>query len=256
MRTLGCTISLLLMLCVSKSLGQSTSTDLEEPVRPRYELPKRERDWKPSAFYISYDIIQLINSASSDRFHTEFNAKVDFDQFFLAFDYGWSDRQITETGFDYSFEGNYYRIGPEVDFMPYNKSRSSLFIGLKYAWSNFEDQITYSTSSDQWDQSDLTFANDNLKARWFEVNFGLSARIAGPVFMGYVVRFKLSQNLSETSELTPYQIPGYGRADKTSNFGFSYYITYRLGFRKKPVPKRPEKAKRLEDTKIPAKENE
>ncbi len=228
----------------------------EESEYQRMELPKRERDWKPSAFYLSYDVVQLINSAQSDRIDGELNGKIDFDQFFLAFDFGWSDRVITEANFDYRYSGQYYRVGPEINFMPYNKSWSSLFFGFKYSWSNLEDQILYFGNHDEWSPEIQNYRNEDISAWWLEANFGLSARIVGPLYMGYVVRFKMSRQISGAEVLNPFYLPGFGRADRSSNFGFSYYITYRFGLRDKPVPMRPEKAKRLENTNVPTKDNE
>ena len=255
MKALGCLISLGIAMMTLPVLGQGPGNQ-EYEERPRVELPKREKDWVPSVVFLSYDMVSLVNSASSDRFQGELNAKIDFDEFYLAVDYGWSDRTISEAGFEYDHQGSYFRIGPEVNFMPYNKSRSQLFAGLKYAWSRFDDQIDYQTVSDDWSESNLSFSNRDIKAWWLEANFGLNVRIVGPFYMGYVVRFKFSRALADTDELVPYEIPGYGRADRSSTFGFSYYLTYRFGFRNKPVPQRPEKAKRLENTTIPTKENE
>ena len=37
------------------------------------------------------------------------------------------------------------------------------------------------------------------------------------------------------TETRPYYIPGFGKNVKTAGFGFNYYVSYRLPFRKKTV---------------------
>ena len=125
--------------------------------------------------------------------------------------------------------------------MPYNKHRSSIFFGLMYARSNFKDQISYDQFDQGWGANTLNYSNDNLTARWFEANLGINVRIAGPIYLGYTMRFKFSKSLSGNGELFPYEIPGFGKADKGGQFGFNYYVIYKLRFRDKPIPKRPVK---------------
>jgi hypothetical protein len=251
MKILGCTISLVFMI----ALGELSAQD---PVRP-----KRERDWNPSAVYLSGDLASPFRSAFSQTNTYEFRTKVDFDSYFLVFDYGRVNstisRVIDPTGadFDYKSEGNFFRIGPQVDFMPFNKNWSNLTFGIMYAWANFNDRIDYELRNEEWDDVNLNYSNNSIRARWYEASLGLSAHIIGPLYLGYTFRFKLAKKMSDPGPLKPYEIPGFGPARRGSNFGMSYYITYRLGFRKKAVPVKPKaekvvgKSQRTEDNPNP-----
>ena len=212
------------------------------------QIPKRERDWVPSALYLSLDPVSYLSHLSGDDYHYEMRAKVDFDNFFMVFDYGSVASNLGASDFDYHSDGSFFRIGPQVNFMPYSASRSSLCFGVQYGHAQFEDKIDYFVPGETWNDASLRFQNNQVAASWFETTLGLSAQIVGPLYMGYTVRFRLGMSRSETDELTPYEIPGFGPARKASNFGFSYYITYRFGFRNKPVPSRPVRPKRLENT--------
>ena len=53
--------------------------------------------------------------------------------------------------------------------------------------------------------------------------------------MGFTVRYKLLMKTGGSSKLRPYYVPGFGKNIGTSAFGFNYYISYRLPFRKKTV---------------------
>ncbi|MCV9387708.1 DUF6048 family protein [Reichenbachiella ulvae] len=207
-----------------------------------YIYEKRERDWKPSEVFFSADVVGLGRLISGD-IQSEFQTKIDFDQFYLALDGGRSDLSSSGNGFNYSSSGYFFRVGPQANLIPYNKNRSSIFFGVNYAQSLFSDQIDYRVIQSAWGEQDLSFKNDNLTARWFEANLGIQARIFGPIYLGYTIRFKMAKKLSGEGVLEAYEIPGFGRASSSATFGFNYYIIYRLGFRDKPIPAKPRKIK-------------
>lgn len=215
-------------------------------------IPRREKDFVPSALFLSADAVSLFRNVFYDQSRYDFRAKVDFDRYFLAFDFGLLDADLSGAGdslatnFHYNSTGYYYRLGPQINFLPYNPTRSNLYLGLMYARSYFTDQINYNYPSDSWGDAQLALENKRIRASWFEANLGINARITGPLFIGYVLRFKLAKNSTGSALLDPYEIPGFGRAKRNGSFGFSYYIAYRFGFRNKPVPIRPPKPKRLE----------
>jgi hypothetical protein len=53
------------------------------------------------------------------------------------------------------------------------------------------------------------------------------------IWMGYTARFKFGLKTNETGPMLPHDVPGYGRTDKESTWGFNYQIFVRL-----PVPKK------------------
>jgi hypothetical protein len=203
-------------------------------------------DWKPSMIFFSADLVGLTRLGSSNNLKSEFSAKMDFDRFFLAFDYGLHKTNFAGNNFDYSSNGSFFRIGPQIDFMRFNKGYSNLYFGVMFATSSFDDRIDYIQNGGFWDGENLSFANKQLKANWFELNLGISAKIIGPLYLGYTIRFKLAKSLSGEEELRAFEVPGFGTSGGGSTFGFNYYITYRFGMRKKEVPEKPKRAKRLE----------
>ncbi|UXP32895.1 DUF6048 family protein [Reichenbachiella agarivorans] len=206
-------------------------------------LEKREKDWKPSEIYLSADVVGLTRLLNGDV-QNEFQGKIDFDVFYLAADWGRSNLSSKGEGFDYSSKGSFFRVGPQVNFTPYNKNRSSIYFGLMYAHASFSDQIDYAGVDQQWNQTNLSYSNEDLRANWLEATMGLNAKIIGPLYMGYVLRFKMAKVLTGDGTLAPYEIPGFGAASKNSVFGFNYYITYRFGLRDKPIPIRPKIVKK------------
>ena len=51
--------------------------------------------------------------------------------------------------------------------------------------------------------------------------------------MGYTVRLKFALNTDSTDDMMPSDVPGYGRADAESYWGFNYQIFIRIPVRKK-----------------------
>ena len=54
--------------------------------------------------------------------------------------------------------------------------------------------------------------------------------------MGYTVRMKFALKTDASGPLMPSDVPGYGRADASSYWGFNYQIFVRLPVRKVPKP--------------------
>jgi len=197
----------------------------------------------PSAVFLSADLVGLAQSVADGRSRFEFQAKVDADQFFLAFDFGFHKTRLENDDFVYNSKGSFFRIGPQVNFMPYNRHRSSIYFGISYARASFDDDINYFIPGVKWNDTNGSLSNDRVNSRWFEMNLGIMVNISGPLHMGYITRFQFAQSLSGFGKLLPFEVPGFGSADKSSNFTFNYYLTYKLNFRNKPTPKRPIKVK-------------
>lgn len=200
---------------------------------------EEKKDFRPSEILFATDVVGLGKTIFTEDTKLEFHTKLDFHHYYLAGEFGISQINPTGTNFDYTSEGAFFRIGPQVNLMPYNKHRSSIFFGVMYARSSFSDKIDYTQSDIIWGDKTTVYANDELKARWYEANIGINTRLVGPIYLGYTLRFKFAKSLSGHQELFPLEIPGFGAADKGNSFGFTYQIIYKLRFRDKPIPKRP-----------------
>ena len=64
---------------------------------------------------------------------------------------------------------------------------------------------------------------------------GLKIRVVKQLYLGFTLRYKLFMSTSGAEDLRPYYIPGFGKNIGTSAFGFNYYVSYRLPFRKKII---------------------
>lgn len=171
----------------------------------------------------------------------KFNADVDFYRYFLALEYGVFERQWE--GLDntlYNNNGQFLKIGVDVNFLHRDPDQSALFIGMRYATSKYDDNISYDYANAFWGSGSGFAENNSLSSSWFELTTGLKVKLKKYFWMGYTARFQFNVNDNYASnELAPHWIPGYGLAEKASNWGFEYWLIFRIPFREyTPAPKK------------------
>lgn len=225
MRILKFTSSILLLFLVNISLAQ-----------------KAERDYKPSAIRVGANAFGLLQTAYKGDFtRIEGQMDIDLHHMFFVMDLGYEKNLSSSNDFNYENKGSYYRIGIQANIQPYNENRNVLFFGLRYARASFKDKLDFTNSTDLFGNTQFSLVNDNLRANWLELNMGMKVKIAQQLYFGYTIHFKFGQAFSGNGELTPSVVPGFGKSNKSSAAGFSYYIAYRIPFRDKPIPIRPKK---------------
>lgn len=201
---------------------------------------KTERAYIPSAIRVGVDAFGLLKSGlNSDFKRIEAQVDIDLHHLFFAIDYGYEKSTSSSNNFKYENRGNYYRIGLQTNIQPYNINRNVIFFGFRYAKSIFQDKLEFVNTTNNFGDTPFSFANDNLSAKWFELNLGMKVQIVDQLYFGYTIRFKFAQSLSGEGQLTPREIPGFGKSDKKSTAGFNYYIAYRFPIRNKAIPTKP-----------------
>jgi len=78
------------------------------------------------------------------------------------------------------------------------------------------------------------FYHANVNAWWLELTTGLRVKIWKIIWVGYTARFKFALTTDASDEMLPYDVPGFGRTDKDTTWGFNYYVMVRLPLRKLP----------------------
>jgi hypothetical protein len=190
------------------------------------------KDFIPTGVRIGTDALALIKTAYDERYSGwELNAEVDFHRYFLAVDMGNWQRDLSSDQGRYTNKGTYFRIGPDVNFLHREADKNVLFFGARYARSVFSEDFFTTIDDPVWGTTEGTFSNSDAKARWFELTGGLRVRVWKIVWLGYTARFKFGLGTSDTPAMLPYDIPGYGRNDKKSTWGFNYLIMVRLPLR-------------------------
>lgn len=199
----------------------------------------------PTGIRIGADLISIVKSQVKDNFNGwEVNADVDFYRYYLVLDYGQWSRSFASDSGNYSNDGNYWRIGTDVNFLLKDKDRNMFFIGGRYGHANFSDNLTvvaYNKFTGGYEN--LAYSQAGVNARWFELTTGIRVKIWKMIWMGYTARFKFGLKYDNTENIIPADVPGYGRTNKDSYWGFNYQIFIRIPVRKQPRPVFESKAK-------------
>jgi hypothetical protein len=217
-------------------------------------LSFRER-YYPTGLRLGTDAIAIVRTMTDPRFKGwEVNADVDFHRYFLVVDYGTWALNHPGDSLDYSNDGNYWRIGGDVNFLVKDEERNMVFLGFRYAHSTFNETFRVLDKDPNWgdlNRYDNPFVNNKVPARWFELTTGIKVRMFSWFWMGYTARFKFGLKTGETLEMEPFDIPGYGNTHKKSTWGFNYQLMFRIPLRPLP-PLPPAKKKKKSTTPAPS----
>lgn len=189
----------------------------------------------PTGVRIGTDVIALGMSKYNDSFQGwEMNADVDFSRYYFALDIGRWARDYQNDAEVYSNEGNYFRVGGDVNFLTKDPDHNMFFLGLRYGRSKFSEKLFIQKTDSLWTHNPINeqYSNANINGSWFELTTGLRVKIWSVIWMGYTARLKFGLHTNEDGNLIPHDIPGYGRTDKNVAWGFNYQIFVRIPVRK------------------------
>lgn len=230
-------ISFSLLGQVSNRGGEVDTVEQEivEPERPR--VPKSF--FIPTGIRVGTDLVALgVNTFGNKRQRYEFQADVDFHRIYLIGSYGVNQYQISGEEFEYSNDGNYFRLGLEADFLKFDPDHNTLTFGLRYARANYSESLKTNMLSPVYGPYEESLSNDAVSARWFEMTTGLRVMVLKNLYMGYTFRIQLSRKIFDAASFRSYDIPGFGRAEFKNRWAFNYYITYRIPWKEKQVMER------------------
>lgn len=213
-------LSSILLFCISLTLSAQKADTVK-------------KNYRPTGVRAGIDLVSLILSPVSDEFQGwEGSVDIDFYRYFLVLEAGsWSRDILTEMDV-YSNRGNYWRAGVDMNFLNKDTEKNMFFLGFRYANSTFDEQLTNTPDDPVFGVGTNTFTSSGVHASWGELTTGLRVKMWKFFWMGYTIRYKFGLNTNETAGLTPYDVPGYGRTDKNTTWGFSYYMMFRIPLKK------------------------
>ena len=199
-------------------------------------------DWKPSRLHIGIDGSRLMGTAIKvHKSSLGGMVDLDFHRFLFAFE-GVVEKINRIKTYEYTNQGAFFKWGIDYNLIPHNKYRNMVSLGLRYAQSEFSDELNFEEENAWFGTQVLQFSNKNVSAHWTEILLRLNVRIWKNIFLGSVLRIELMKNISATDQFIPFDIPGWGRNwksgtdEKTANMGFSYYLIYNFSYREKEIP--------------------
>ena len=192
---------------------------------------KIERDTVPffKGFAVSADLVGLAQLQLSDYGQYEGALRINLhDQYFPVVELGLgrANHENDEvTGLSYKTSAPYFRIGADVNIAKNKHARNRIYAGVRYGYTNYKVDIDCEPFDDPvWKNKTLFTINDQqCSQHWAEVLFGIDAEVAGPLHLGWMVRYRSRLAHDEGDIGNTWYVPGYGKQD-TSNLGFSFNL--------------------------------
>lgn len=204
----------------------------EAPVEVR-KIDTVKVNYTPTGIRLGTDLLSIIMSQVDEKFNGwEVNADVDFYRYYLTVDYGYWAKQLVIDNGNFENSGNYFRVGADVNFLLKDPDRNMVFLGYRYGQSTFDQSSTYLPNFVLTPPYGLSASDNNVKAHWMELTGGLRVKIWKMIWVGYTARFKFAPRASGYTEMSPFDIPGYGIFEKKIYWGFNYQVFIKIPFRK------------------------
>jgi hypothetical protein len=119
---------------------------------------------------------------------------------------------------------------------------NSIYLGLRYATSNFSNKIIDYTVRNQdsyfsnlVDSEYQTIEYSDLSGNWIEILAGLKVETFNNVYLGFSLRLNKLLSNSKPDNFDTLFIPGFNKVtdDNTFGSGFNYTLTYSIPLRKR-----------------------
>ena len=194
---------------------------------------------------LGVDLFKPIKSSSEgDNLNYEIVGDLQVtENLYLAGEYGSIDRVIEDENINFNSSGNFLRIGFNYNmFNNWVGMDNSIYLGLRYATSNFSNTILDYTVRNQdsyfsnlVDREYQTNEYSNLSGNWIEIVAGLKVETFNNVYLGFSLRLNKLLSNSKPDNFDTLFIPGFNKVtdDNTFGSGFNYTLTYSIPLRKK-----------------------
>ena len=202
-------------------------------------LKDGEKEEKPffQGIMVGVDVFGFLNQAlGSDARTTEVSVEANLQNRFLPIveiGYGGMDMTADETDIHYKTSAPFFRVGMNYNVF-YQKPDlpGCLTVGLRYGFSSFKYDVQSPDLIDpNWNHTHVPVDYTGVKSKvgWLEAVVGMRANVYQNFYLGLNVRYRTRLSMTKNENSEPYYIPGYGRG-KSSNFGITYSIIYKLPF--------------------------
>lgn len=164
---------------------------------------------------VSADLVGLAMKTLGDYGQFEAGMRVNLkDRFFPAVElgYGMCDHTDDATYIHYKTNAPYAKVGIDFNLLKNKHADNRLYGGIRYAFTSYKVDIERRNLPDptwQWD-SGFRVDQEPCSHHWFEVVFGVDAKVMGPLHLGWTVRYKRRLIHKEGAIGQTWYVPGYG----------------------------------------------
>ena len=142
---------------------------------------------------------------------------------------GKADADDPATNLTYKTSAPYAKVGVDFNLTKNKHDVYRVIGGVRYAFTSFKYDVSGPVVKDPIWKSEAPFTLDGVKCsqHWMELVAGVDAKVAGPLRMGWTVRYRRRLVHSDDQYGAPWYVPGYGRSGN-SRLGGTFNITFEL----------------------------
>ncbi len=180
-------------------------------------------------FSVSADVVGPVMMAVSDygQYEAAFHLNLKGKYFpVVEVGYGKADHTEEATQVTYKTAAPYFRVGVDFNVLKNKQDIYRLLVGARYAFTSFKYDLSSPGVKDPvWgDTSPYAAEGVACSYHWLEAAVGVDVKIAGPVHLGWSLRYKQRLSANEGTLGKSWYVPGYGKTG-TSSFGALFNVS-------------------------------
>lgn len=181
---------------------------------------------------VSVDVVGLAQLAFSDYGQYEAALRINLkDRYFPVFElgYGTADSDNPTTNLKYKTSAPYWRVGMDFNIAKNKHDAYRVYAGARYAMTYYKFDVVGSGLKDPVWGDDVDYNVKGMKAyyHWMEAVFGVDAKIAGPLRLGWSVRYRRRITHDDGNIGKTWYVPGYGKQGG-SRLGGTFNIIFEI----------------------------
>lgn len=181
---------------------------------------------------VSADVVGLAQLAFSDYGQYEAALRINLkDRYFPVFElgYGTADSDNPTTNLKYKTSAPYWRVGMDFNIAKNKHDAYRVYVGARYAMTYYKFDVVGSGLKDPVWGDDVDYNVKGMKAyyHWMEAVFGVDAKIAGPLRLGWSVRYRRRITHDDGNIGKTWYVPGYGKQGG-SRLGGTFNIIFEI----------------------------
>lgn len=133
--------------------------------------------------------------------------------------YGKAEKNYDDEKVRYATGAPFMRIGCDMNILKNKHDDYLLLVGVRYGLTSFDFDTTPLEPKDDT----AGVMTEKCTLQWFELAFGVDAKVWGPLHMGWSFRYRKRLSISDCNN-KPLYAPGFGNADGSSQFMALYTI--------------------------------
>jgi len=163
---------------------------------------------------------------------------------------GYLDYQYSQYNYTYLNNGFFIRAGTDFNLLKPKKSLGKYWggVGLRYGLSHFKWEVPTYSQTNYWGEASSSLPPEKSWGHFIEVSPGMRAEIFRNFSMGWSISLKMLIYAGSDKDLKPIYFPGFGKAEKRFNTGFSYFIVWNIPYKKIRVITKKEEPEETEET--------